>query len=748
MAIWYVDIYNGHDRNTVTNAVASNPSGSTVLITFPTTGIPHDYVTGMQVLLSSFSAWLNGTWTITVVDDFSFTLNGAVWQATADASGTCDAAAGHEGGSTWETAWRTLNYGARSGRIAPGDEIRISKTPDPVSIGNVFWSASKNVILEAARTQTIFSGDAPWIKSANVNSVRTTSEIYYKYGTGSYSIATLAAFTTGKAVYYTLPSSLDLSSFQELSLYAKPSTNIAENCMRICLCSDAYGAVIVDEFRVPYNSGSKIRAWLLQKTGGGNLGSSINSIAVYFDTDPGTLTIYLNNILATKINDINQSCLISKCGSATGGKEEGEDWYQVGWIDGTTVAIDNHIEVTDGNRRFNNYGEDTVESFIRTPFIFPQVLPFTNWGGISTDGTLNAVVSYKGGFEIGTNDQNGLTFLASVNGATRGIQLARSYLFIERLAFTRFEYAYYISTANHCHFEIQNCVANVNYGVYMSLCFNNKINTYNMHSNGASGLYLYRSSDNMSEYCSGHHCSTNGHGGLRLESSFNNLFKDVSCNGSNINLSCVDSANNKLKYRQSTNGFYTGWGLSCDNSEIELINATLIAGINNFSFSSYDLSKFTKVKIIDSMLNGSFVSRGIVSRNAEIYMDYGDSYAPREGDLHYWRVKINMYHNALAPLRFKIAEFAFEAGFQVTIKAWIKRDSEESTGKLVLQENITCGISEMSVAASTFGFSVWEQLTLSFVPLVEGVGEIAFDFSTTSSLSRLSIGSLEITQSS
>ena len=39
-------------------------------------------------------------------------------------------------GTTWANAWKTVTGGATAARIAPGDIIRISKTPDPVSIGN------------------------------------------------------------------------------------------------------------------------------------------------------------------------------------------------------------------------------------------------------------------------------------------------------------------------------------------------------------------------------------------------------------------------------------------------------------------------------------------------------------------------------------------------------------------------------------------------------------------------------------
>jgi hypothetical protein len=143
-------------------------------------------------------------------------------------------------------------------------------------------------------------------------SSRATSNSNYKYGSGVYLISPKTAFTTGKAAYYTLPSALNLSDYQEISMFGKPNTTLAANGMRICLCSDLTGDTIVDEFYLPVTTGSQLRPYLATKIGGGNLGGNINSIAIYFDIDPVSFAIYLSNIIATKTNDINHYVLIRK----------------------------------------------------------------------------------------------------------------------------------------------------------------------------------------------------------------------------------------------------------------------------------------------------------------------------------------------------------------------------------------------------------------------------------------------------
>lgn len=46
------------------------------------------------------------------------------------------------GGTSWADAWKTILNGATAARIAPGDIIRIAKSPDPTSIGAALWTGA------------------------------------------------------------------------------------------------------------------------------------------------------------------------------------------------------------------------------------------------------------------------------------------------------------------------------------------------------------------------------------------------------------------------------------------------------------------------------------------------------------------------------------------------------------------------------------------------------------------------------
>ena len=110
-------------------------------------------------------------------------------------------------GSTFATAglptvgpWKTITSGATAARIAPGDVIRIAKSPDPTSLGQTaaWTNLSKTVTLQTgAVTLTIDLGESAWTASANVTATADTTQ--YKEGSKSAKNAIAAGFTTGLA---------------------------------------------------------------------------------------------------------------------------------------------------------------------------------------------------------------------------------------------------------------------------------------------------------------------------------------------------------------------------------------------------------------------------------------------------------------------------------------------------------------------------------------------------------------------
>ena len=194
-------------------------------------------------------------------------------------------------GTSWAAAWKTIKTGATAARIAPGDVIRIAKSPDPVGIGSATWTnLSKTVTLATALTANIDLCNAAWTASANVTA--SLPSTYRKEGTNNVQLLVASAFTTGKIGYRNLGTTLDLSGYTRVSLRYRQSVVLAANMIKLCLCSDASGDVIVDEFIIPAIESAQINAFIpLTLAKGAALGSAIQSVALYALSDPGTPTI-------------------------------------------------------------------------------------------------------------------------------------------------------------------------------------------------------------------------------------------------------------------------------------------------------------------------------------------------------------------------------------------------------------------------------------------------------------------------
>lgn len=456
-AIFHLDHYNGSDtaRTALTGCIASNPSGSVTRIT--KTG--HGLVTGAVVTLSLFTAWLNGAWKITVVNADSFDLDDAVWQATADANGTVTPF----GGSSWADAWKTYNTGVTAARAKAGDKVKVCETPAPVSIGNATWTnGSEIVTLAAALTKTITNCENNWTAAANVTPTLITSP--KKQGSYAVKLTIAAGFTTGKIAYYTLPATLDLSAYQELCFWYLEQYAMADNRIVIKLCSDATGDVVVDEFVVYKYMQSHYTGYNIPRTGGGNLGAAINSIAIYATTDPGTTYIQLDNIFAATTGGLNLTSLISKNGAAQAGTEP---YYLIGYIDETTIGIANHPE----SHVAAWYGypgtTETVTTYKRVPYtIFAAAI-----NANQVHNTVNNDnIEFEYGYNITTGLLTGETFYSTYNGMGIFMQIRTGTKISGYVSLASFWNS--ISTistaAEQANIKIHSIIANVNYGITLA----------------------------------------------------------------------------------------------------------------------------------------------------------------------------------------------------------------------------------------------------------------------------------------
>ena len=108
------------------------------------------------------------------------------------------------------------------------------------------------------------------------------------------------AFGTGKAWYYTLPETLDLSDYQKISFHYQNRSDTRPNTSHLSLklCTDTTGDVAAHTVQIA-GIGSRGRYPIVEDFGT-NLNSAIKSVALYVDSDVGNEDLRFSNIIAVK----------------------------------------------------------------------------------------------------------------------------------------------------------------------------------------------------------------------------------------------------------------------------------------------------------------------------------------------------------------------------------------------------------------------------------------------------------------
>lgn len=342
-------------------------------------------------------------------------------------------------GTTFANRKKTL---AGASAIAqPGDTVRImaSTTPNSLGVNGTFAKGSPTITLASAVNATIENCETAWTASANVTC--TTSTIR-KQGAFATVIDVASAFTTGLAAYKSF-TELDLSAYQQLSLWYNSGTAGFVGGFTIKLCSDTAGAAPVNSFSIPASVTSGASQWNRVTVDlGSAMGASIQSIAIYIDSDIGRQVITVDNIVACKApgtGELSHKTLIGKANSLGAGGDDSETWYAIRAIEGTTITLDLLNSSNAGSTTNGRYWgvSETVTAYS----LFPSYVP-TNV--VSADlqwtagGTDQATLTISGGWNrTDMTTQTGQTWLAVGNApsATLFASFVASYLESSRLNF-------------------------------------------------------------------------------------------------------------------------------------------------------------------------------------------------------------------------------------------------------------------------------------------------------------------------
>lgn len=767
-AIFYLDREGGSDaaRTALTSVTASNPSGSITRLT--KTG--HGLVTGAVVDLTLFSAWLNGAWKVTVVDADNVDLDGAVWQATADASGTLTP----RGGSSKADAWQTVTSGATAARIAAGDTLRLMASPDETLVGDAAWTdLSKTVTLASAVTANISDCESAWTASANVTA--TADTVTFKEGTKSAKLVIAAGFTTG-LLAYVATGTLDLSAYQQVSFWFRSTAATAASTLSLRLCSDAAGVTTVHTVPIP---AIPTAGWVpLTVDVGSALSSAIGSMALYADLDPGAVTVQLDNILACKAaasaDALTLTSLLGKvhnrCWAASttyaanairkpsqphrngyryqvtagGGGNSGaseptwpqllgatvtdgaltwtcagleDTWYAIQSINGTTAKLDNSCD-TLGNAGRGYAGEsETIATYRREPLALPMVTSSTVHNTLNKAGTALAPITLSGGWNrTDMTTQTGETWFSGQSGNGYGVYAPYAESSIENVNCTRCNYGALITSGP-------------------AVLRNSHVNNCTYGANSSASILLVRGlvANNSSNSTAGMSFAGNGVEAtcLRVENTLSGSGVSFNMAGGATGRMHVVSAKNNAAYGAAvtaasavtltdlvTSDNASG-GVSDPKGALTLINASMAETTTIVGGTAFTGAYTRSQQHNQTADNHLIVTDGgtIASATDQRHTASGIS----------WKFQPTSTNRAADyPLVLSVAKLACAANVAVSVQVWTYRDSTTINGQLRVRAGQLAGVPETTVDCAP-AINTWVQSdSLAFTPTEAGVVEIEY----------------------
>ena len=659
----------------------------------------------------------------------------------------------HTTGAAVYCAWKTLTLGATLARIAPGDIIKIAKSPAPTALAGTtatWTNLSKTVTLNAAETLEISDCDTNWSVTGHHGTSATASATDWKEGTNKVSVVNAASpladwiqafFATGTIAAATI------SAYQGITFWIKNEVAILANQWEVNLCSDTGGATSVDVFPIPAipSTGRWIPLTIF-RNGGGNLGNNngttdIKSINVSLGSAATVATaskyVYIDNFNAVKTGGLNLQSLISKNSAEQGGTE---GWFGIQSIVGTTVLLDNDTNtLANAGRGYsgasgsaNTYKRETIKTDLASAAA-------TVIQDIMDAGTYGNNIQFQAGYDTSTGEQTGETFFDGLNGYGYGIQLSsKNYVTLNYLNVTRYDRGvYFAASSNNTITTITNANNN-NSGVYFTSASNsNTITTITNANNNTSYGVVFNSSNNNT-ITTITNANNNTSYGVVFSSSNNNTITTIT-NANNNNTAGVSfstSNNNTITTITNANNNNAAYGVSFSTSNNNTITTITTTGNTTTSIyintgrnyiNSATIAEGTKVTGFTDFVGGTVFINKLNGNYAAIYTDGGtivskaSTLTAGSGTEWLFTTADNTNRQLNYPLKLTIAKIAMVANKEVTVTCYFKKGHATNIGARLV---FPAQLGEVEHYTTCPSDTSENNLSLSFTPTEAGVGII------------------------
>ena len=747
-ATWVVGQPNRRDENSttnnndfhITNATAASPIEITV-------SADHNYSTGDLVAIRNVYGVLqaNGTWIITVTGARTFTLNNSSGYGT------------YVGGASADYVVKI-----------PGRGLIFDTGVKHIWSGNSYNNNTDVQGSNAARMRP--DGSSPLgVVSSNV-----TQSIRGGNGWGgvhiTHRIEVGSSFTTGKAWYYKLDATLDLSSYQQISMmFCNRATDANNNTshIRLALCTDDTGDTIAHNVEIP--GFARRGMFPVVKDFGANLNSAIKSIALYFDSDTGTHDIRMTNIVAcpasSNASTITHQHIVGKNTTAE------PVWWQAQYLSEDHIIFGQPSGVDFDYHHYINHGT-LMSVYAHTAETVPlyKILPYYTHQ-INTNLTQTDINKFR--FHVGMRDQVGVT-TAGVFEPSPTTSITGGWNTTDMSSQDSITWIYIGDRSNQffgtgddnqsnlhfSHFGLLGCSTT---SLYHMRGYNVTIGTIHQGNQTSGIFYVSSTRDGNVVFDKFYICQASfsgiGGGGSRFDTMYqkllhlkdirhfgcgSNTFGNINYNGEGIMIDHMETYGNRFifqnQYRQTSTEMVQVKNLIAKNIESTLGSNAIPAKIYNstISFVQQEAYEWANTHRGHSASMTAFENYNGTSGDHRIFFDYGTIKSESSvrhgtaGTAWAFRPAIvfgntysrgQLYANTTRlPLYLQIAEFYAVANKEVTCKAFMRRTDTGLSMRLKVNFRKSYPhVSQDHVANMSANADTWQEVTLTFTPISSGI---------------------------
>lgn len=585
-----------------------------------------------------------------------------------------------------------------------------------------------------------------WVASADALTTQSTSN--WKEGNAATNITALGTFTTGKVAYYTLPATLDLSAYQQVSFWLLQSfgTLGAASQAYVALCTDTIGNTVAHQCNIP--SLGALNVWVpITVNLGANLNAAIRSVAFYVVTDVGRQDFTLDNIVACKAASSADSVTLQSLVSQSDGTGD-EAWYAIQSLNSNVIMLANANGTTSQSTSIRGYNgfSTTITSYKReTTKTVPAATGTAVAAVVNNNGTSGNLITYSGGWDrTNMSTLTGFTWYDGSNGNGIGIQFGnRSFNELNLVNFCRYNVGVQFTSvtaditigpiyltacssqgiefgsAGRTNSTVAAIWANNNGGV--GILFSgtgSAITTAKLVSNNTGNGVSFDGSryNTIGSLVAGNNGTSTITTGIQFQSCFNSTVGTATlANNSGSGITAFNSFNNSVN-GGSTSGHTQGVFVFFPG-ELYLNNVTLNE-VNEVSTGSTPPG-IVYANRLDNTDNNSWVFQigvGTVNQQTAVV----DSPATTS-----WRMRpTSDTATANSPLLLKLGTVVCAASSAVTVTARMQRSNTGLTMRLICPGGQITGVANDVFSDMTAVANTWQTVTITFTPTKAGAVDI------------------------